>query len=120
MTREQFANRHCEFERRDRRSNAIYLTTFFGFLALVILLSQYVPSELDAILALVLVVVLGLNAIFIIWASRNQAARHGLICVSCHGGLLGTAGVFAVATNRCCHCGESPFDAEQGDQSSGS
>lgn len=109
MTKDQFVRERAEFEKRDRRFNAIYLTSFFALLLAAIPLSAYIPDGYDAEFGIGYLVLLVANATAMLFRGLNQAARAGLVCVSCKGGLLNMPGQIAVATGTCPHCGQSPF-----------
>ena len=109
MTKEQFVRQRAEFERRDHRFNAIYLILFFAVLLAAIPLSAYIPDGYEAEFGIGYLVLLLANATVMPFRGRNQAARAGLVCVSCKGGLLNTPGHIAVATGTCPHCGQPAF-----------
>jgi hypothetical protein len=109
VTKEQFVRRRTEFERRDRRSNAIYLVVFFAVLLAAIPLSSHVPEAYDTAFAFGYLALLIANAVIVMWRGRNQAQRAGLVCLSCKGGLLGIPGNVAAATGNCPHCGQAAF-----------
>jgi hypothetical protein len=109
VTKEQFVRRRADFERRDRRFNAIYLTLFFAVLLAAIPLSAYLPEGYEGVSAIGYVILLTANAAVMLFYNRNQAARAGLVCANCKGGLLNTPGQIAVATGTCPHCGQLAF-----------
>ena len=109
MTKEQFVRKRAEFERRDRRFNIIYLTLFFTVLLAAIPLSDYIPQRYEGEFAIGYVILLTANAAIMMFYNRKQAARVGLVCASCKGGLLNMSGQIAVATGTCPHCGRPAF-----------
>ena len=109
MTKDQFVNRRSEFYVRDRRFNAVYLTLFFVILIAAIPLSSFVPDKYQGVAGISFLVLLIANAAIFTLRGRSQAARAGLVCRSCKGGLLGMPGDMAVASGSCPHCGQSPF-----------
>jgi hypothetical protein len=109
VTKEQFIHRRTEFERRDRRSNTIYLVVFFGVLLAAIPISSHIPEAYDTEFALTFLAFLIANAFIVMWRGRHQAQRAGLVCTSCKGGLLGIPGNIATDTGNCPHCGQRAF-----------
>jgi hypothetical protein len=109
VTKEQFIRKRADFESRDRRFNAIYLALFFIALFAAIPLSAYIPGGYEGAFAIGYLALLIANAAIFLLYNRNQAARAGLICANCKGGLLNMPGQIAVATGTCPHCGQPAF-----------
>jgi hypothetical protein len=110
LTKDQFVLRIAAFERRDKRAGAIYLTVLFALLIGNIALAPYVPNTYKSVYFDVVFTLMVGNVVAMLYYSRDQTKRNGLVCRSCEGGLLGVPGQLAIATGTCPHCGRPAFD----------
>jgi len=111
MTKQEFIERQQAWKRHSGRRLAIWTVLWFGLMAGVIWIQTLVSARtranwVEPFFVLLLLAVLIGNLPVLIWYSRRQQRRFGVVCPQCGKPLATSGASIVVATGNCAYCGE--------------
>ena len=110
MTKTEFIEARKRLQRSSMHRMIGVSIAFVCIVASLLILPGLVPPSYENTVTTLLMVALAANSAIYIAGVFGDPRRRDLHCPECRGALIGHAGDTAVQTNRCPHCGLSPFE----------